>query len=80
MENPKFDLTILPTDIEDAESASVKGNPLLQAGRLDVAAAQRRRAEVRSGFFPRVDLVGKINREDDVDATRGIRRDWSVLL
>lgn len=80
MENPQFDLTILPTDIEDAESASVKGNPLLQAGRLDVAAAQQRRAEVRSGFFPRVDLVGKINREDDVDATRGIRRDWSVLL
>jgi outer membrane protein, adhesin transport system len=80
MENPKFDLTILPADIESAESASVKGNPILQAGRLDVAVAQERRAEVKSGFFPRVDLVGKVNREDDIDGTRGIRRDWSVVL
>lgn len=80
MENPKFDLTILPADIETAESASVTGNPILQAGRLDVAVAQQRRTEVRSGFFPRVDLVGKVNREDDIDGTRGIRRDWSVVL
>ncbi len=80
MEDPKFDLAILPPSIEAAESASVEGNPILQASRLDVAVAQQRREEVRSAYFPRVDLVGKVNREDDVDALRGTRRDWSVLL
>jgi adhesin transport system outer membrane protein len=33
-----------------------------------------------SDLFPKLDLVGQYNWEDNVDAVRGIRRDWSVLV
>ena len=33
----------------------------------------------RSGFFPKVDLVGQHNWEDDVDGVSGTRRDQAVM-
>ncbi len=80
MADPKFDLTVVPQDLKSAEQTSLSTNPNLLASRLDVAVAKERQREVESGFFPRVDLVGKVNREDDADALRGTRRDWSIIL
>ncbi len=80
MTDPKLSFTVMPKDLKSAETTSLSSNPSLLASRLDVAVAKERQREVRSGFFPRVDLVGKVNREDDVDALRGTRRDWSIVL
>jgi len=71
---------LLPDTFDTAITIALQNNPLVaNASRLiDVARANQRIAA--SGYYPRVDVVGVANWEDDINAVPGIRRDWSVLL
>ena len=79
MTMPDLRIDALPVEYETAADAS-RENPLLRASRLDERVAERNREALRGRYYPRIGIVGQVNREDDVDALRGLRRDWSILL
>lgn len=63
---------------------------ILETGRTDnlelkvaenrVSAARKQELSADADFYPKVDVVGSSNYEDNVNTNRGIRRDYSVLL
>jgi outer membrane protein, adhesin transport system len=80
MEPPKLDPVLVPTDIDAAISAGLAANPLIENSnrQIDIARMQHRSAQ--SEYFPRVDVVGAANYEDDREGTVGNRRDYSVTV
>lgn len=80
MRDPDLNLVSLPAKLEEAEKVTREENPGLRASSGQVEVADRTRRALAGGLFPRVDLVGQVNREEDVDALAGTRRDWSILL
>ncbi|MCW8951427.1 MAG: TolC family protein, partial [Rhodospirillales bacterium] len=70
----------IPDDLDTAVSIAVDDNPSISNGDLLIENAREKRRLVRSEYFPVVDLVGAANYEKDRNATRGTRRDYSVLL
>ena len=80
MADPNLRLGALPDNIEAAAKASAGANPALLASERDARVAERMAAAARADLYPRIELVGQLNREADVDAVSGTRRDWSVLL
>jgi len=80
MVDPNIDLSFLPADMKVAIEQAVSGNPALRETDRRAEAAGYQVGVARSDYFPRLDLVGQGNREENVDAIRGLRRDWSVLL
>ena len=80
MVDPNLDLAFLPADIKVAVDAAVAKNPQLRASDRTAEAAEHQVDVARADYFPRVDLVGQADRDQNVDTIRGIRRDWSVLL
>jgi len=80
MVDPNMDLSFLPTDIKAAFDIAVSKNPQLRESDRRAEAAEHQIGVARSDYFPRFDLVGQANREDNVDTIRGTRKDWSVLL
>jgi adhesin transport system outer membrane protein len=80
MNDPALSLRALPGRLDDAAAISADSNPALRASQGETLVADKVVETTRADFYPQFDLVGTANREDDVDAVRGIRRDWSVLL
>ncbi len=80
MSDPYLNLAALPDKLDDATEKTVTSNPALLASERDVRVAAYRAGAARADFVPRVDIVGQVNREHDLDATQGSRRDWSILI
>jgi adhesin transport system outer membrane protein len=80
MVDPNIDLSFLPPDMKSAIDQAVSGNPTLRETDRRAEAAGHQVGVARSDYFPRLDLVGQGNREENVDTIAGLRRDWSVLL
>ena len=75
---PQPPLGLLPATLDDAIEIALARHPALAGSDRQVDIARARQRTVRADYFPRVDLVGRANWEDDINATPGIRRDWSV--
>lgn len=71
---------LVPERLTDAIEAARGENVNLvsAARRVDRATEQRRM--VVADWWPRIDLVGTANYEEDFNARRGIRRDYAILL
>ena len=80
MVDPNVDLSFLPTEMKSAIDVAVSNNPQLRETDRRAEAAAYQVGVARADYFPRVDLVGQGNREENVDTVRGLRWDWSVLL
>ena len=80
MVDPNVDLSFLPTEMKSAIDVAVSNNPQLRETDRRAEAAAYQVGVARADYFPRVDLVGQGNREENVDTVSGLRRDWSVLL
>ena len=80
MNDPDLDLSALPSEIEEAAEVSAGSNPALLASDGEARVADKIVRAARGGFFPRIDIVAQVNREQGVDAVNGERKDWSVLL
>ena len=80
MVDPNVDLSFLPTQMKSAIDVAVSNNPQLRETDRRAEAAAYQVGVARADYFPRVDLVGQGNREENVDTVSGLRRDWSVLL
>ena len=70
----------LPATLEEAIAIAVNENPQITNSELNVALADENRTTATSAYYPTLDLVGRLNWEDDVDGTIGIRRDAAVIL
>ena len=80
MADPLAPVEQIPETVEDAARIALSGNPALQSTARQVDLADTKRDVAFAEYFPKLDLVGKSNIEQDADATRGTRRDFSVLL
>ena len=80
LETPKLDYVLVPTDIDAAVSAALAANPLIANSNRQIDIARMRQRSAQSDYFPRVDVVGSANYEDDREGTVGNRRDYSVTL
>ena len=80
MENPRLDFVLVPTDVDVAVSAALAANPLIVNSNRQIDIARMRQRSAQSDYFPRVDVVGSANYEDDREGTVGNRRDYSVTV
>lgn len=65
---------------EEAFKQALENNGNLIISDLNVDIAEISKSSARAGFWPKLDLEGKVNWEKDNGGELGIRRDWSVLL
>lgn len=80
MVDPNVDLSFLPANVKAAADIAVAQNPALRESDRRAEAADYQIGVARADYFPRLDVVGQVNREENIDAARGLRKDWSVLL
>ena len=80
MVRPRLPPGIVPDGLADVvEAARAENVNLLTATRLVDRATELRRVAA-ADRWPRIDLVGTANYEEDFNARKGIRRDHSLLL
>jgi outer membrane protein, adhesin transport system len=80
MRDPELPLAILPQSLETAVNAAVSNNPSIERASRLVQVSEQRTRGAASGYWPKLDLVGRANRETNVDGIAGTRKDYSVLL
>ena len=80
MSLPVIPRSELPATLEEAIAVAINENPQITNSELNVALADENRTTAYSAYYPTLDLVGRLNWEDDVDGTIGIRRDAAVIL
>lgn len=80
MELPRIPEDELPPSLDDAIAIGLAENPQTASSQALVLLADETRDQARSAYWPRVDLVGRVNFEDDVDGIEGIRRDAAILV
>lgn len=80
MQEPIPPLELLPRDMETAVDIATGDRPSVLINDRLVDVADEQRTIARSDWYPKVDLVGAANWENDFDGTPGERRDFSVIL
>lgn len=80
MTEPQPLVKLIPASLDEAILIAGRENPNLESGGAAIAEAQERRRAAESGYYPDVDLVGRMAYEHNHDALTGTRRDWSLLL
>ncbi len=80
MVEPVPPVDLVPLEVDEAMSIALEENPDFQASDRRVDVANKQRTIARSDYFPKIDLVGTANWENDVDGIKGVRKDFSVLL
>lgn len=80
MTTPEVAASLMPLSVDDAVAVALVEHPEAQNSANLIDLAQQRRRTAKSDYFPRIDLVGKINYEDNVDGVESVRRDHSVVV
>jgi adhesin transport system outer membrane protein len=73
-------MTLLPESMDAATDIALTDSPVLAVSDRSVDIAALDRTVARSEFFPKLDLVGRANYENNVDGVSGHRDDYSVLV
>lgn len=71
---------LLPGSLDAAIDLALQDSPQLGVSARNVDVADRQRDMARSELFPRLDLIGKLNVEDDVDGVVGTRKEGTIVL
>tara|TARA_R110000787_G_scaffold137852_1_gene251471 strand:- start:42 stop:674 length:633 start_codon:yes stop_codon:yes gene_type:complete len=77
---PPVPTALLPETVEAAEAAAAAENAVLRRSIAQIDIADEQRTVAESTYWPKIDLVGESNWEDDVDGTAGIRREGRIVL
>ncbi|MGE0744705.1 MAG: TolC family outer membrane protein [Rhodospirillales bacterium] len=80
MTEPNLRLDMVPESFDVAVGSAYDKNPVLRGSSRQIDVAERNRGIAEAEYYPSVDLVGRLNWENNVDALEGVRRDWAVLL
>ena len=71
---------LLPAQLDQAIAVAVGENPQVLSRDRQVDVAKREVSAATSDYYPRLDLVGRLNYEDEVDGVPGVRHDQGVFL
>jgi len=80
MSLPPIPQSEIPATLADAVAIAEAENPRGYGSDYNVQLAEEARIAARAGYYPTVDLIGRLNWQDDVDGTEGVRRDAAVLV
>ncbi|MBT5414303.1 MAG: TolC family outer membrane protein [Rhodospirillaceae bacterium] len=80
MDEPPNPSGSLPATKEEAIRFARKGSPLILERDSQIAAARGAREAAWSGYFPKIDLVGSVNYEEDAEGTLGPKRDGRIMV
>lgn len=80
MSEPAIAAGALPPDRDEARRIAQAEHPDLGVSQRNIDQAGARKTQAQGGYYPRLDLVGRANYEDDVSGQPGVRRDGSVVL
>ncbi|NJO56199.1 MAG: TolC family outer membrane protein [Rhodospirillales bacterium] len=80
MRAPEVPAGLLPQDLGEAVEIARESNPAIDSSLATVEVASERRRAARADYYPRLDLVGSANRENDNNLVRGTSVDMSVVL
>ena len=77
---PEPPAAMVPATLDEAQRVALSENPSVEGAKRTVTLTGEKVVSARSGYFPTVDLVGKVDRAHDRDSIVGGSRDWEVLL
>ena len=80
LSDPLPPFALLPLALDEAIDVALRNNPLIANSSRQIDLARAAQRTTASAYYPRVDVVGSANWEDDVNAVAGQRRDWSVIV
>lgn len=80
LREPTITLPSIDQKLDRAIAIAKEKNPLLAVTNNQIEVARHGKEAARAGYFPRVDVVGSANWEENFDGIEGVRRDWSVTL
>ena len=80
MTDPAPPEPMLPRTVDEAVEVAINESPAVGASLSTIEVASERRSLARSGYFPRLEVIGAANYEDDFDLRPGVRTDYSILL
>lgn len=70
----------VPPSLEEAIKSAADTNPTLLAASKQINAADAKKRVSEADFLPKIDLVGKLNYEKNLDATIGVNREASIIV
>lgn len=80
MTDPVPPVEIIPGDLDEATRIALAENPAIANAYATMEVTREGINQSKAGYYPTVDLVGKMNYEKNNSATLGTRRDWSVVV
>jgi len=80
MEDSTLRMDLVPENIDGGITLALATNPIVNSSNKQIDIARSRQRSATTEYFPRLDMVGAANWEDNREGTVGSRRDWSVTL
>lgn len=80
MEDSTLRMDLVPENIDSGITQALAANPIVNSSNKQIDIARSRQRSASTEYFPRLDMVGAANWEDNREGTVGSRRDWSVTL
>ena len=80
MELPRIPEDDLPASLDNAVEVALAENPEIASSDALVMLADEGRDRARAGYWPTVDLVGRLDYEDNVDGVEGVQRQGTIMV
>lgn len=80
MEDPVIPEAALPKTKDEAIKRALADSPQIAFSGRQVDFQETRRDAAAADYFPRIDLIGRGVKEDNIDGVDGSRTQWSVLI
>ena len=80
LEDSALRMDLVPDSVDTAIATALSGNPIILSSNKQIDIARMRQRSATADYYPRLDMVGAANWEDNREGTVGFRRDWSVTL
>lgn len=77
---PPLPVDQVPATLTEAEEAAAAENPTAINSQRAIDIARQRKRGARSPYYPRFDLVGEYNFEQDDEGVLGTRRDYTIKV
>ncbi len=80
MEDPVLDEAALPKTKDEAVKRALNASPQIAFSGRQIDFQETRRDAAAADYFPRIDLVARGVKEDNIDGVVGERTQWSILV
>ena len=80
MEDPTIDQAAIPKTKEEALKRALTNSPQIAFSGRQVDFQETRRDAAAADYFPRIDIIARGVKEDNIDGVVGERTQWSVLV